>query len=55
MFGSHKKLYRDGAKTEGVVIKARAVVNPLTVDPGYEVVAGRSFRAGRRASSPKAP
>ena len=38
MFGSHKKLYRDGAETEGVVIRARAAVNPLTVDPGYEVV-----------------
>ncbi len=46
MFGSHKKLYRDGAKTEGVVIKARAVVNPLTVDPGYEVVVRAKFPGG---------
>src|SRR5436305_5143930 len=43
MFGSHKKLYRDGAETEGVVIKARAAVNPLTVDPGYEVVVRAKF------------
>jgi hypothetical protein len=46
MFGSHKKLYRDGAETEGVVIKARAVVNPLTVDPGYEVVVRAKFPDG---------
>lgn len=46
MFGSHKKLYRDGAETEGVVIRARAAVNPLTVDPGYEVVVRAKFPDG---------
>ncbi len=46
MFGSHKKLYREGAQTDGVVVKARAVVNPLTVDPGYEVVVRAKFPDG---------
>jgi hypothetical protein len=46
MFGSHKKLYRDGAETEGVVVRTRAAVNPLTVDPGYEVVVRAKFPDG---------
>lgn len=46
MFGGKKKLYSEGAQTEGVVIKATAVANPLTVDPGYEVVVRAKFPDG---------
>ena len=46
MFGGKKKLYSEGAQTEGVVTKARAVANPLTVDPGYEVVVRAKFPDG---------
>lgn len=46
MFGSKKKLYSAGAQTEGVVIKATAEVNPLTVDPGFSVVVRAKFPDG---------
>jgi hypothetical protein len=49
VFGGKKKLYTDGAQTEGVVVKARAVVNPLTVDPGYEVVVRAKIPDGSTA------
>jgi hypothetical protein len=46
MFGKHKKLYREGAQTEGVIIKATAVQDPKSVDPGYEVVVRAKFPDG---------
>jgi Short C-terminal domain len=46
VFGGKKKLFSEGAQTEGVVMRARAVVNPLTVDPGYEVVVRAKFPDG---------
>jgi hypothetical protein len=49
VFGSKKKLYAEGAQTEGVVIKASAVVNPLTVNPGYGVVVRAKFPDGSTA------
>jgi hypothetical protein len=46
VFGSHKKLYRDGAQTEGVVVKATAEVNALTTNPGFAVVVRAKFPDG---------